>query len=446
MATGCPKRAAAQVPVTLNQYQRQQFFDAIGKPLAGGKVCTYQAGTTTPLATYTDSTGNFQNTNPLILDSGGFGTMWLTANAYKFLLLTAGSDNTCSTGVQQWVLDFVTPAPFLGGNNAWTGNETHAGTEVYSLAVTLNGGGAFNGVITGSPTFSGNPGFTGTPTFSNLENFPLGISTDIINGTLTNSGSIAITGANGTGANTGENVISTAGNGGATGPGGVVNLVGGTGGATSGNGGGVGLFGGAALAGNGVGGTIAFLSGNGVGAGQGGDFTWQGGTGGGTAARGGQIVFTGGTGGAGGNGGDITLNPGPLGAGGQNGSLLVGRGRMIYTSFDSPICASTGIGGAGTCAVDPQGTDSDGYVILTPAAGVAATGIVTLTFKKAMGAHGATCTETINATGTGVWNARATVFTSGQASATANFQWDDNAVALTAASTYNISYHCVGRV
>jgi hypothetical protein len=43
-----------------------QFFDDNGDPLTGGKVYTYAAGTTTPLATYTTSTGavNSRSTTP----------------------------------------------------------------------------------------------------------------------------------------------------------------------------------------------------------------------------------------------------------------------------------------------------------------------------------------------------------------------------------------------
>jgi len=61
---------------------KNQFFDANGKPLAGGKVWTYDAGTTNPKATYTDATGLVANTNPVILDSAGMANIWMVGN-YK---------------------------------------------------------------------------------------------------------------------------------------------------------------------------------------------------------------------------------------------------------------------------------------------------------------------------------------------------------------------------
>jgi len=73
-----------------------QFFDNNGNPLSGGKLYTYAAGTTTPLATYTTSVGNVPHTNPIIFDSAGRvpgGQIWLTDGSvdYKFLLETSFS-------------------------------------------------------------------------------------------------------------------------------------------------------------------------------------------------------------------------------------------------------------------------------------------------------------------------------------------------------------------
>ena len=69
-----------------------QFFDNNGVPLSGGKIYTYEAGTTTPLATYTSSSGATAHTNPIVLDSGGRvpgGEIWNQLRLYKFVLKTS---------------------------------------------------------------------------------------------------------------------------------------------------------------------------------------------------------------------------------------------------------------------------------------------------------------------------------------------------------------------
>jgi hypothetical protein len=66
-----------------------QFFDNNGNPLSGGLIYTYAAGTTTPAATYTSSTGLTANANPIVLDSAGRTPqeIWFTEGAsYKFVL------------------------------------------------------------------------------------------------------------------------------------------------------------------------------------------------------------------------------------------------------------------------------------------------------------------------------------------------------------------------
>ena len=58
----------------------QQFFDNTGLPLNAGLLYTYQAGSTTPLTTYTDIGGTIANTNPIVLDTSGrlMSEVWLT--------------------------------------------------------------------------------------------------------------------------------------------------------------------------------------------------------------------------------------------------------------------------------------------------------------------------------------------------------------------------------
>ena len=89
-----------------------QFFDNNGVPLAGGLLYSYAAGTTTPLATYTTSSGSTANTNPIVLDAAGrpAGEIWLSAVAYKLVLKT-------STGVQLWSMDNITGLPAAGSQD-----------------------------------------------------------------------------------------------------------------------------------------------------------------------------------------------------------------------------------------------------------------------------------------------------------------------------------------
>lgn len=57
---------------------KQQFTDANGAPLAGGKVYFYQPGTLTPSPTYQDPNDTVLNSNPVLLDSAGRAIVWGT--------------------------------------------------------------------------------------------------------------------------------------------------------------------------------------------------------------------------------------------------------------------------------------------------------------------------------------------------------------------------------
>ena len=75
---------------SLSPTPKLQFFGTDGLPLVGGKLYTYAAGTTTPLATYVDATGTTTNTNPVILDSNGECDVWLSNTLnYKYVLKDA---------------------------------------------------------------------------------------------------------------------------------------------------------------------------------------------------------------------------------------------------------------------------------------------------------------------------------------------------------------------
>lgn len=82
-----------------------QFFDNNGSVLSGGLIYTYDAGTTTPKATYTTGAGDIAHTNPIVLDASGRvpgGEIWLAdAQNYKFVVKT-------SAGIQVGSYDNIT--------------------------------------------------------------------------------------------------------------------------------------------------------------------------------------------------------------------------------------------------------------------------------------------------------------------------------------------------
>lgn len=120
-ASFCP----AQTPVAISPLPQLQFFDQNGVPLAFGCIFTYQSGTTTPLTTYTEYTGTYQNQNPVILSPAGTANIWIqTGQAYRFVGKSTGGTN-CSLGTLIFTVDGI------GGS----------GTQL-TTAVTPSGGSA----------------------------------------------------------------------------------------------------------------------------------------------------------------------------------------------------------------------------------------------------------------------------------------------------------------
>ena len=119
---------------SLSPTPKLQFFDLNGAPLSGGLLYTYAAGTTTPLASYTDSTGLIANTNPITLDSRGEANVWLGAAIYKFALYT-------SAGVLIWTVDNISTN---GSNLSVTDHTGDGTTTVFAVddgftAIYING-------------------------------------------------------------------------------------------------------------------------------------------------------------------------------------------------------------------------------------------------------------------------------------------------------------------
>jgi hypothetical protein len=76
-------------------------FDNNGNPAVNGTLSTFAAGTSTPIATYTDNTAATPNTNPITLNFRGECDLWLKPNiAYKLQLNDAN-------GVLLWTIDQI---------------------------------------------------------------------------------------------------------------------------------------------------------------------------------------------------------------------------------------------------------------------------------------------------------------------------------------------------
>lgn len=75
----------------------EQYFDDDGFLAAGCKIHTYAAGTSTPLATYTDATGTVANSNPIVGDASARVQTWFTRGVSYKLVLTDADDVTLET-------------------------------------------------------------------------------------------------------------------------------------------------------------------------------------------------------------------------------------------------------------------------------------------------------------------------------------------------------------
>jgi len=159
-----------------------QFFDDNGDPLTGGLLYTYAAGTTTPLTTYTDSTGATPNTNPIVLDSAGRVSAQVfltTGSSYKFVLQTSAS-------VTIWTKDNIDGIP----ESSITSLRLNGSTSGYVDLQTVPVAGANTitfPAATGTVLLDPNTAFTGTSTFETIS-----ATKDISGRTLNASGSITV--------------------------------------------------------------------------------------------------------------------------------------------------------------------------------------------------------------------------------------------------------------
>jgi hypothetical protein len=123
----------------LSPWPKFTLLNNAGAIAAGGKIFTYAAGTTTKLATFTDSTGATQNANPIVADANGRFDMWLTpGSSYK---ITAAPSTDSDPPVNAfWTVDVVNASPTSTQDQNFTAEwcGTATGTA-NSITLTLVG-------------------------------------------------------------------------------------------------------------------------------------------------------------------------------------------------------------------------------------------------------------------------------------------------------------------
>lgn len=93
-----------------------QFLDNSAKPLTAGVLYSFQAGTSVQQATFTDSTGTAQNTNPIAFGAGARANIWLVSGQfYKFVLCAQNDGPVCAAGDTLFSVDNVPATTSSGG-------------------------------------------------------------------------------------------------------------------------------------------------------------------------------------------------------------------------------------------------------------------------------------------------------------------------------------------
>ena len=140
-----------------------QFFDDNGTPLAGGKIYTYGAGTTTAKATYTDYTGGTLHANPIVLDAGGRppSEVWLNyGDSYKFIIKD-------STDTLIGTFDHIDGIPPVNINLVRLYGSTSGYIDLVAPAIAGTNTVTFP-AQTGTVALTASPTFTGTTTIGTL--------------------------------------------------------------------------------------------------------------------------------------------------------------------------------------------------------------------------------------------------------------------------------------
>lgn len=152
--------------VKISPVGRQQFFTSQGAVAAGYKLFCYAAGTATKQSTYTDSTGNTANANPIVLDSAGRtpSGLWLTDGlGYKFVLAPSNDTdpptsaiwsednirgvNDTTTTIDQWLASGLTPTYISATSFSFAGDQTSTFHPGRKIKTTNTGGTVYSRIV-----------------------------------------------------------------------------------------------------------------------------------------------------------------------------------------------------------------------------------------------------------------------------------------------------------
>ena len=111
---------------------RLQEFDQYGDRLVGGKLFTFELGTTTPKISYADIYGNAAQSNPIILDSYGSADVYLLGS-YTLALYDSNDVLIATTDIRENVNDSLSTSAI----GTWAQNEVIA-VENYSALRAIN--------------------------------------------------------------------------------------------------------------------------------------------------------------------------------------------------------------------------------------------------------------------------------------------------------------------
>lgn len=149
------------------------FIPGGNQPAAGGQLFSYITGTSTKLNTFTTSSGAVANSNPIVLDSGGFitgsGEVWLIqSSTYRFILAPSTDtdppaspywtrdsikglndfSNATFTVATEWVLTSTSPVFANASTFVMSGDQTQLFTVGRRIKSTNSGGTAYGTVST----------------------------------------------------------------------------------------------------------------------------------------------------------------------------------------------------------------------------------------------------------------------------------------------------------